>query len=74
MKSASPKEKINALQGYTVREVFPRVRVGRRVMRAVFSVNTSKPANASLTAFELGKALATAGSNKTTEDPAAAVE
>lgn len=43
-------------------------------MRAVFSVNTSKPANASLTAFELGNALAMAGSNRTTEDPAATAE
>ena len=57
-----------------MREVFLRVRVERRVMRAVFSVNTSKPANASLTAFELGNALAMAGSNRTTEDPAATAE
>ncbi|CUS37260.1 exported hypothetical protein [Candidatus Nitrospira nitrosa] len=40
-------------------------------MRVVFSVDTSKLASASLTAFEVGKALAMAGSSKTTEVPAA---
>ena len=58
-------------QRYAVRAVFLRVRVERRVMRVVCSVNTSKLASASLTAFEVGKALAMAGSSKTTEVPAA---
>lgn len=58
-------------QRYAVRAAFLRVRVERRVMRFVCSVNTSKFANASLTAFEVGKALAMAGSRKTTQVPAA---
>lgn len=58
-------------QGYVERAAFLRVWGERRVMRVVFSVNTSKLASASLTAFEVGKALAMAGSSKTTEVPAA---
>lgn len=50
---------------------FLRLRVECRVMLDVFLVNTSKLASASLTAFEVGKALAIAGSSKTTEVPAA---
>lgn len=61
-------------QRYAVRAAFLRVRVERRVMRVIFSVNTSKLASASLTAFEVGKALAMAGSNRTTEVPAATAE
>lgn len=57
-----------------MRADFLRVRVERRVMRVVFSVSTSNPASASLTAFEVGKALAIAGSNRATEVPAATAE
>ena len=57
-------------QDYAERAAFLRVRGERRVMRVVCSVNTSKLASASLTAFEVGKALAMAGSSKTTEVPA----
>ena len=58
-------------QRYAVRAAFLRVRGERRVMRVVCSVSMSKLASASLTAFEVGKALAMAGSSKTTEVPAA---
>jgi hypothetical protein len=72
MKARFPREEL--AQRYAVRAGFLRVRGARRVMRVVLSVNTSRPANASLTAFELGKALAIAGSNKATEVPAATAE
>lgn len=62
------------IQRYAVRVAFLRILAERWVMRVVFSVNRSKPASASLTAFEVGKALAIAGSNKTTEVPAATAE
>jgi hypothetical protein len=72
MKAPFPREELT--QRYAVRVALLRAWGERRVMRVVFSVNTSSPASASLTAFEVGKALAMAGSSKTTEVPAATAE